>query len=128
MNNLMTAKKYLPVALALIGFAVAGTAPAFAQSFNSEIGTSTPGNESGSGGEGTSGGGAIGGSGRQLAARQSGLAAFAAIPRVTGSVFAQAGGVGSSNYIDSSTPGNESGSGGEGKSGGGAIGGSGTSR
>jgi hypothetical protein len=78
MNNLMT-KKYLPVALALAGFAVAGTVPAFAQSFNSEIGTSTPGNESGSGGEGTSGGGAIGGSGRQLAARQSGLAAFAMI-------------------------------------------------
>jgi hypothetical protein len=32
MKKLFTAKKYLPVALALAGFAAAGTAPAFAQS------------------------------------------------------------------------------------------------
>ena len=39
MKKLINTKKYLPVALALAGFAVVGTAPALAQSFNPEIGT-----------------------------------------------------------------------------------------
>ena len=74
MRKLITAKKYLPVALALAGFAVAGIAPALAQSFNPEIGTGNSLQFSyGQTAQQT----------KQLAARQNGLDAFAMIPRAS---------------------------------------------
>ena len=73
MKKLITAKKYLPVALALAGFAVVGTVPALAQSFKPEIGT---GNSLQFSYKQTA-------RNKQLAARQSGLAAFAMIPRAS---------------------------------------------
>ena len=74
MKKLINTKKYLPVALALAGFAVAGTVPALAQSFNPEIGT---GNSLQFGYGQTA-------QTRQLAAaRQNGLDAFAMIPHAS---------------------------------------------
>jgi hypothetical protein len=72
-NKLITVKKYLPVALALTGFAVAGIAPALAQSFNPEIGTGNSLQFSYGQTAQT----------KQLAARQNGLDAFAMIPRAS---------------------------------------------
>ena len=73
MRKLFSANKYLPVALALAGFAAAGTAPALAQSFNPEIG---PGNSvQFSYGQTPQT--------KQLAARQNGLNAFALVPRAS---------------------------------------------
>jgi hypothetical protein len=72
-NKLIAAKKYLAVALALAGFAVAGIAPALAQSFNPEIGT---GNSLQFSYRQTA-------QTKQLAARQNGLDAFAMIPRAS---------------------------------------------
>jgi hypothetical protein len=72
-NKLIAAKKYLPVALALAGFAVAGIAPALAQSFNPEIGTGNSLQFSYGQTAQT----------KQLAARQNGLDAFAMIPRAS---------------------------------------------
>jgi hypothetical protein len=69
-RKLITAKKYFPVALALAGFAVAGIAPALAQSFNPEIGTGNSLQFSYGQTAQT----------KQLAARQNGLDAFAMIP------------------------------------------------
>jgi hypothetical protein len=72
-NKLITAKKCLPVALALAGFAIAGIAPALAQSFNPEIGTGNSLQFSYGQSAQT----------KQLAARQNGLDAFAMIPRAS---------------------------------------------
>jgi hypothetical protein len=72
-KKLINTKKYLPVALALAGFAVAGTVPALAQSFNPEIGT---GNSLQFSYGQTA-------QARQLAARQNGLDAFAMIPHAS---------------------------------------------
>jgi hypothetical protein len=69
-KKLINSKKYLPVALALAGFTVAGIAPALAQSFNPEIGTGNTLQFS----YGRTA------QARQLAARQNGLDAFAMIP------------------------------------------------
>ena len=73
MRKLITAKKYLPVALALAGIGVAGIAPALAQSFNPEIGTGNTLQFSYGQTAQT----------KQLAARQNGLDAFAMIPRAS---------------------------------------------
>ena len=73
MKKLINTKKYLPVALALAGFAVAGIAPALAQSFNPEIGTGNSLQFSYGQTAQT----------KQLAARQNGLDAFAMIPRAS---------------------------------------------
>ena len=73
MKKLITTKKYLPVALALAGFAVAGTVPALAQSFNPEIGTGNSLQFSYGQTAQT----------KQLAARQNGLDAFAMIPHAS---------------------------------------------
>lgn len=73
MRKLITAKKYFSVALALAGFAVAGIAPALAQSFNPEIGTGNSLQFSYGQTAQT----------KQLAARQNGLDAFAMIPRAS---------------------------------------------
>ena len=70
MKKLMNTKKYLPVALALAGFAAVGTAPAPAQSFNPEIGIGNSVQFSYGQTAQT----------KQLAARQNGLDAFAMIP------------------------------------------------
>jgi hypothetical protein len=72
-RKLITAKKYFSVALALAGFAVAGIAPALAQSFNPEIGTGNSLQFSYGQTAQT----------KQLAARQNGLDAFAMIPRAS---------------------------------------------
>jgi len=72
-KKLITTNKYLPVALALAGFAVAGIAPALAQSFNPEIGTGNSLQFSYGQTAQT----------KQLAARQNGLDAFAMIPRAS---------------------------------------------
>ena len=73
MKKLINTKKYLPVALALAGFAVAGTVPALAQSFNPEIGTGNSLQFSYGQTAQT----------KQLAARQNGLNAFALVPRAS---------------------------------------------
>jgi hypothetical protein len=73
MRKLFSTDKYLPVALALAGFAVAGIAPALAQSFNPEIGT---GNSLQFSYGQTA-------QNKQLAARQSGLNAFAMVPHAS---------------------------------------------
>ena len=73
MKKLINTKKYLSVALALAGFAVAGTVPALAQSFNPEIGTGNSLQFSYGQTAQT----------KQLAARQNGLDAFAMIPRAS---------------------------------------------
>ena len=73
MKKLINTKKYLPVALALAGFAVVGTVPALAQSFNPEIGTGNSLQFSYGQTAQT----------KQLAARQNGLDAFAMIPRAS---------------------------------------------
>jgi hypothetical protein len=72
-RKLITAKKYFSVALALAGFAVAGIAPALAQSFNPEIGTGNSLQFSYGQTAQT----------KQLAGRQNGLDAFAMIPRAS---------------------------------------------
>ena len=69
MKKLINTKKYLPVALALAGFAVAGIGSALAQSFNPEIGTGNTLQFSYGQTAQT----------KQLAARQNGLDAFAMI-------------------------------------------------
>lgn len=73
MKKLIITKKYLPVALALAGFAVVGTVPALAQSLNPEIGTGNSLQFSYGQTAQT----------KQLAARQNGLDAFAMIPRAS---------------------------------------------
>ena len=73
MRKLITAKKYLPVALVLAGFAVVGAVPALAQSFNPEIGTGNSLQFSYGQTAQT----------KQLAARQNGLNAFAMIPHAS---------------------------------------------
>ena len=73
MKKLIATKKYLPVALALAGFAVVGTVPALAQSLNPEIGTGNSLQFSYGQTAQT----------KQLAARQNGLDAFAMIPRAS---------------------------------------------
>ncbi len=73
MKKLINTKKYLPVALALAGFAVAGIGSALAQSFNPEIGTGNTLQFSYGQTAQT----------KQLAARQNGLDAFAMIPRAS---------------------------------------------
>jgi hypothetical protein len=69
-KKLINTEKYLPVALALAGFAVGGTVPALAQSVNPEIGTGNSLQFSYGQTAQT----------KQLAARQNGLDAFAMIP------------------------------------------------
>jgi len=73
-KKLINTKKYLPVAIALAGFAVAGTVPALAQSFNPEIGTGNTSLQFSYGQTAQT---------KQLAARQNGLDAFAMIPRTS---------------------------------------------
>jgi hypothetical protein len=73
MSKLFSANKYLPVALGLAGFAVAGTVPALAQSFNPEIGTGNSVQFSYGHTAQT----------KQLAARQNGLNAFALVPHAS---------------------------------------------
>ena len=70
MKKLIATNKYLSVAVVLAGFAVAGTVPALAQSFNPEIGTGNSLQFSYGQTAQT----------KQLAARQNGLEAFAMIP------------------------------------------------
>jgi hypothetical protein len=69
-KKLITTNKYLPVALVLAGFAVAGIVPALAQSFNPKIGTGNSLQFSYGQNAQT----------KELAARQNGLDAFAMIP------------------------------------------------